>query len=169
MNKIYKLIIILTIILFFTYSTKAQDYERTFGIKMGTNPGIFYRKFSDYKNALEIITNFQRGGVQLTLVREYYNPLLLEFTEQFFVFYGIGAEVGYTILSSDIIKFKNKLYRRIQPEAGIGLCANLGLEYHFLNQPISVSLEYIPEFQFYIPYTFYKNNFNFAFSISYTF
>jgi len=167
-KKIFKIITIFVIILF-SLSAEAQDYNRTIGIKTGTNPGIFYRKFSDYKNALEVITNFQRGGIQLTLLREYYNPLFLEFTQQFFIFYGIGAEVGYTKLSSDTYKFNNKLYRKIEPEAGIGLCATLGLEYHFLKLPASISLEYLPDFQFYLPYTLYKTNFNFAFSISYTF
>lgn len=152
-----------------SFSSFAQDYERAFGIKFGNDPGVFYRKFSDYKNSFETIATFNRGGFQLTLLREFYNPVLLDITDQFFVYYGFGLEFGYTLYSKEGYKFNGEDYRKFEPEGGFGVCAVLGLEYHLLKYPVALSLDYLPEFQFYFPHSFYNNNFNIAFSISYTF
>ncbi len=165
-KKFYLIIIFFTIISLKSFS---QDYERAFGLKFGREPGVFYRKFSDYKNSLEAIATFDRGGFQLTFLREYYNPALLDLTDQFFIYFGFGTEIGYTRYSLESYKFNGDTYRKYQPEAGIGICGVLGLEYHLLKYPVALSFDYIPEFQFYFPYTFYRNKFNIAFSISYTF
>lgn len=165
--KIIYIIFIITIIT--AFKSYSQDYERAFGIKFGNDPGVFYRKFSDYKNCIEAKTTFERGGFQLTLLREFYNPVLLDITDQFFVFFGFGAEIGYTIYSLEGYKFNGETFKKHQPEAGIGICGVLGIEYHLLKYPAAISLDYQPEFQFYFPHSIYKNKFNISLSISYTF
>lgn len=167
-NKFSRNILIILLLLC-SLQTFAQDYERAFGVKFGNNPGVFYRHFSDYKNSLESIVTFNRGGFQLTLLKETYQPVLLEYTDQFFVYYGFGVELGYTTISKEGYKFNGQSYKKIEHEAGIGICGVFGVEYHFIKYPMTISLDYLPVFQFYFPYSFYNNNINMAVSISYTF
>ncbi len=165
--------ILLVIILVFNLTTiqhlYSQDYLRSLGIKTGNNPGAYYRKFADDVNALELIASFQRAGIQFMAIREFFQPMYLAQSNQFFVFYGVGMELGYTKLSADISKFNNKLYRQIQPEFGTGISGIIGIEYHSISLPFALSVEYIPVFQFYLPYSFFNQKYYFAVSIAYTF
>jgi len=167
-HKLLKSVLIIFLI-FFSFQSFSQDYERAFGIKFGNTPGVFYRKFADYKKSLEAIGTFNRGGFQLTILKENYNPVLLDITDQFFVYYGYGLELGYTKLSKEKTQFNGNLYKKMENEAGFGICGVFGLEYHLLKYPVALSLEYLPVFQFYFPKSFYNNQFNISFSISYTF
>ena len=154
MKKFFKNLIIIILISVSTNSF-SQDYERAFGLKFGVEPGVFYRKFSDYKNSIEAITTFGQGGLQLTLLREFYNPVLLDITDQLFIYYGFGLEIGYTTYSQESYKFNGETYKKYQLEAGFGICGVLGLEYHLLKYPIALSLDYLAASQLISAYDFY--------------
>lgn len=164
-----KKILPILFIIFMIVSTKAQDYERALGFRTGPIAGIEYKKFIDDVNALQALISFKRDGVQLTMIREFHNPVFLEYSDQVFIFFGLGAHAGYTRLSNETYSIDGSIYRKEKVAGMIGIDAIVGLEYHFIKYPIVITIDYKPFFEVSTPGVYRNNNADFAISFLYTF
>lgn len=151
---------------------KSQDYKSALGIRGGVTNGLFFETFADEENAFRIQLSGRDDGFQLTLLKNRYLPVWLDYSEHLFVFFGYGAHAGYGKYIQRREYYQDgKVYayytNRIMPL--FGLDANLGLEYRLYRWPFSFSVEYKPYMQFLGEHFFDVNMADFAFSVKYTF
>ena len=162
-----KIVILLFLISHLTLS--AQDFNEAFGVRAGYRAGVMYKNCFDYENSLQAMMNFQRGGVQLTFVRQFYQPFITGSMHKIFFYYGVGGHLGYSRWSNEQYIIQGEKYNRREFSVGIGIDANLGLEYHSPKRPVIIALDYLPFFEFNVPLYFRKNYLDFALVILYRF
>ena len=130
MKKIFTLIILLTVL---SLNVFAQDYQKSIGLRLGSNAGITYKQFISPNNAFEIIGNalFYNGDVSLGLSGEYLWSWNL--TEGLNWFVGPGVSAGVWTGSA----------------SGFNIALNgmIGLEYKF-SIPLALSVDFNPHFYF---------------------
>jgi hypothetical protein len=168
-NNVLQKIVLIVIVFFFGLTTQAQDYTEAFGARMGVRSGVMYKNFFDDQNSMHAMLNFQRGGIQFTFVRQFYQPVLLNFTQKLFFYYGCGGHLGYSTLSNDQYLVNGETYRREEFSVIAGITANLGLEYHVIKYPIIIALDYHPFYEINIPLYFRKNYYDFGLTLMYCF
>jgi len=147
----------------------AQDYTQAVGIRAGMTSGMAYKYFMDDENGIEFSAGFQRSGIQLYIIKQYYQPIFLEYTQQLFFFFGAGGHFGYSLIDNEAQIINGEKYYKKQFSLGLGIDADIGLEYHILKFPVAISLDYKPYFEVNMPIYFRKNFFNFTLSVYYTF
>ena len=150
-------------------SAVAQDFEHAIGFKAGITSGISYKTFFDAEKSFEAIATFRGGGTQLAFLKQYHNPVLLEFTQQLFFYYGFGSHVGYRVWGNADVDKNGERIRYREFSVGLGLVGNIGFEYHVLKYPIIFCVDYKPYAEVNAPYYFRKNFHDLSFSIMYTF
>ncbi len=116
----------------------AQDYHTAFGIKAGMAPGITAKHFLTTNGALEGIATFRWGGVNLTGLGEFH--LSMFDTDGMNFYYGGGLHIGVW----DAGKAMD------EPASGqklnFGVDGIVGLEYSFFDIPLSLGLDWKPNF-----------------------
>lgn len=155
-------------------ATEAQHYKHSAGIRTGYTSAITYKRFFSDDQAIEFMASGRNDGFQVTTIYQFNKPMEVSFNDRFFVYYGVGASVGYERFSG----------RFAQPElnpAGpdfvygkrtyftMGINAILGVEYRWLAVPITVALDVKPLIQ-YIGMQYTETNFwDMGLSIKYVF
>lgn len=163
----------LLIVLLSVFSTGyAQVYNHSVGLRGGVSSGISYRLFKDELKAMEGILSFRNHGIQLTAIIETYKPLYLKHTDRIYFYHGLGAHIGYTTwYKNDFFiepVFRNRYYRnKFSPV--VGLDGLLGLEYRFVNVPLTVGLDFKPFFEIFGQNFFNLNLWDFGITVHYSF
>jgi hypothetical protein len=140
--------ILLLLGLFAMGPLNAQHYTRDGGIRIGDSFTATIRQHSDDEQALEGLLYIGRGGMTITILKEYFKPALSQISGNLFFMYGFGAHVGYR--NMDHYEVFNRTYRldewRFTPLLGIdGL---VGVEYRFPEFPALISLDMRPYFEY---------------------
>jgi len=135
------------VFLLLSFQSVAQDYNYAVGLRMGLISGGTYRHFFDDENSIQAIFSFQNSGLQITATRQYYQPILLDITDQVFFFYGIGGHLGYSKWGYEDIVSGGEIYRQKELTIGVGLDGHIGIEYRFMQFPITLGLGYKPFYE----------------------
>lgn len=120
---------------------KAQNYNTGIGLRGGFTSGLTIKHFIGPKSALEGIIASRWRGISLTGLYEYHNRALNIDRLQWFI--GFGGHVGFW--NGDYAKWgtPGNAY------TVIGLDGILGLEYSFLEVPVSLGIDWKPAFNLY--------------------
>ncbi|MFO7658586.1 MAG: hypothetical protein R6W78_16120 [Bacteroidales bacterium] len=128
------------IVLLFAFSLKSQNYLTGVGLRLGTFNGFTVKHFVGSTSALEGLLSFRWSGFVITGLYEFQQPV--KNTKQLDWFVGGGAHIGFWNHSS--------YYRRPQDYEGtytaIGFDFIIGLEYTFIDPPISLAIDWKPSF-----------------------
>lgn len=151
-----------------------QDYRSSIGLRGGNSSGITFKGFVDGDKAIEALASTRDGGFQFTMLMQTYRPVLLEYSEHLFFYYGYGAHVGYTRwykrYKDDITILGHPTYyyvRRSTPV--IGADAIAGMEYRMYRVPLAFTLDAKPFVEVFGEDFLKIRPFDFAFSVRYTF
>lgn len=129
----------LSIIFLLSYASYSQDYKTGIGLRGGTQNGLTIKHFINNKSAIE--------GLIATRWEGFYVTGLYEFTGPYFDvpgmnwYYGLGMHMGF--LGGDNSRFDDGEDHTI---AGIDLM--FGVEYKFEKAPISIGLDWKPQYDF---------------------
>jgi hypothetical protein len=165
MKHIYLTLLFLVL----TVGLNAQDFNQAFGARIGLRSGVVFKRFVNDERALCGLLTFQGGGAQLTALRQFHQPMFLSISSNMFVYYGYGAHIGYTLWGDADMVFNGVSYSQRKLTAQAGVDANMGIEYHFLKYPASISIDYKPFFELDSRQLFKGSYLDIAVTISYTF
>lgn len=130
--------IILILIFLISLNTRSQDYDIGLGIKAGMAPGVSAKYFLTTNGALEGIATFRWGGVNVTGLAEFHVPVFD--TKGMTFYYGGGIHLGVWDSGKAIDR----------PDTGskfnFGIDGIVGLEYAFFRVPLSLGLDWKPNF-----------------------
>ena len=131
--------ITITILLFILLVSagKAQDYHTGLGLRASVSPGISVKHFFTTNMAGEGILTVRWGGFNATGLAEWH--LSVFDTEGFYFFYGGGAHVGVWDSGKDYYGSTTG-----GTTLFLGVDGIVGLEYAFLDIPLSISLDWKP-------------------------
>lgn len=129
-----------------------QSYKHSAGIRLGATSGLTYKSFIIEEEAVELMMSGRKEGLQLTTLYTFHKPMELAFNENFFLYYGVGAHIGYE-------RYKNlsKTLTSIEPPSFVfepkrffvmGADVLLGVEYRWLSVPMTISFDVKPYFTY---------------------
>ena len=133
----------------------SQDFYHSAGMRLGHTDGIVYKHFVNPQGAVEVMLGFggHDKGMQVYALYEWHNNIRLEFTDNLYVYYGVGGHSGY------IKKYEERLYYSggDQPSVyrgevtyfAFGADAIAGLEYRIFKVPMTVGLDIKPYIEYY--------------------
>jgi len=125
----------------------AEGYDKAIGVKMF--PGaISYKKFIKNNKAFEAIGYITLDGLSISLVKEFYAPIME--VDQLTWFYGYGGHLG---IWSD--EFKRTNLGTSNSNIAVGFDGIIGLDYKIKNSPINISFDWQPSFS--IIQAYFKN------------
>ncbi len=129
----------ITILLFILLVSagKAQDYHTGLGLRASVSPGISVKHFFTTNMAGEGILTVRWGGFNATGLAEWH--LSVFDTEGFYFFYGGGAHLGVWDSEKDYYGSNTG-----GTTLFLGVDGIIGLEYAFLDIPLSISLDWKP-------------------------
>ncbi|MEM9324837.1 MAG: hypothetical protein AAGA85_04250 [Bacteroidota bacterium] len=130
----------------------AQDFKHAAGVRLGHTSAVQYKNMLANGEALELMVSGRKDGLQLTTLYSFHKPLQFAFNENFFVYYGLGAHVGYeehgdldkvlTSVEPRSFEFRDKSF------FVMGADAILGLEYRWFAVPMTIGFDIKPYFTF---------------------
>jgi hypothetical protein len=124
-----------------------NPYTKAFGVKM--YPGaLSYKQFKHSNKAIEAIGYVALDGLNISLLKEFYNPI--EDADQLSWYYGYGGHLG--IWSDEWKKTNDKLGNS---NISVGFDGIIGLDYKIKNAPFDVSIDWQPSFS--IIQSYFKN------------
>jgi hypothetical protein len=118
-------------------AAKSQDYHTGLGLRASMAPGISIKHFFTTNLAGEGILTARWGGFNATGLAEWHLPVFD--TEGFYFYYGGGAHLGLWDSGRDYYgstKDGTKFF--------LGVDGVIGLEYAFLDIPLSIGLDWKP-------------------------
>lgn len=154
--KLKKIFITTLLIVAFTSTINAQNYQTGFGVRLGYDSGLTLKNFFSPNSAFEGILSFSPRYFQLTGLYEYQQPVPGAPNLDWYL--GLGAHIGG--IHKDKSHYDNAFL------VGGDLIA--GLEYIFPQAPFTVSLDWKPSFNFTNSYNDYWFA-GLALSLRYTF
>lgn len=161
---------LLLILIFAILSCHAfsQDFKQAVGIRAGFTGGIEYRIYTDNENSYKFLLGSRERGLVAHALKEFHRYDLFTFTDQLNVVFGAGLHAGYERWDQQYYNYNTSYY--VTRTAFIaGLDGLAGLEYMFLEVPLSVGLEVKPYFDFFGREMFDIELFDFAFTLKYHF
>ena len=136
-----RIIIIMLFPLLLVTGGKAQDYHTGLGLRASMAPGISVKHFITTDMAGEGILTARWGGFNATALAEFHLPVFD--TEGFYFFYGGGAHLGVWDTGRDFYGDTRDGTRLF-----LGIDGIIGLEYAFLDIPLSVGMDWKPGMNF---------------------
>lgn len=127
---------------------RAQQYDRSAGVRLGGSSGLTFKKFIVNEQAFEAIVSNRKKGIQLTLMYLMHQPMRVSFNENFYFYYGVGGHIG-----SEKHGGIDKVLSNTDPTAfdyvhksylTMGFDGMIGIEYRMLSVPITLSLDLKP-------------------------
>jgi hypothetical protein len=164
-TALFRIAITISFVVLLVMISIAQEKRYQAGFRMGAiNPDMW---------AFEGILGFRSGGVQLYGLVEKHTRLEFPRTDRFSLYFGGGAHVGFVGWHNhsdyDYYGHYNHWERYACYGMAFGIDGILGMEYTFPSVPITLGADFKPFFEFYGPFYFRVNFWDFAFGIRYTF
>lgn len=126
----------------------SQTYERQIGIRLGVTPGITGKVILNKNTAIHGTLGFRKGGVQLYTLLEVYKLLDKSTNQNWFLYFGGGAHVGYINGYNRVRRWSNSTgyYWEEERASGpvFGLDAVIGVEYDIPSVPLVLFGEFKP-------------------------
>ena len=145
-----KMVILFMVMVVFSKYGSAVEYKNAVGLRIGWWIGITGRHFIKNNKALEGIVSFWNGGFDATALYEVYNAKNLN-VKNLSWYYGGGIHLGYWNACSGF-------NAKCNTGTWVGIDGVLGLEYEFVDPPVSVGIDWQPGINF-TGYTgFWANN-----------
>ncbi len=146
----------------------SQDFRQAVGIRAGFTGGVEYRIYTDELNSYKFLLGSRDRGLIAHAMKEWHRLDLFTFTDQLNFVYGAGLNVGYERWDQQYYNYNTSYY--VTRTAFIaGLDGLAGLEYMFLEVPLSVGFEVKPYFDFFGREMFDFELFDFALTVKYHF
>ena len=162
--------IILSILISLPIILNAQDFKRSVGFRGGESTGITFRFFSDENNAAEALLSFRDGGIQFTVLKELYMPVLLKYSDHIFLYKGYGGHIGYSQRTHhDFFEGNNVNWYHLKSAPLLGIDGVMGLEYRLFKYPLTGGIDFKPFAEIGGRRFFRLNLWDFAFTLKYTF
>lgn len=160
--KVFTSTYVLAVLLFFMVSgLQAQDYKRAVKIKPFGEFGVSYKKLTGFERGYELILTSIPHGYSFTALRIYQEPAFPLRSDKWFVCYGFGTHISgyrsYSIYNPFRPFDSASRYNRNFVSVGFDGCA--GLEYRFLKHPLTINVDYLPNFEFLGPDYFRVNHY----------
>jgi hypothetical protein len=164
------LAVILMLIAAFTL--KSQDIKNSVGIRGGFDNGINYTAYTGIHSEAEALLTFREGGIQAGIFSKKFYPVLLEYSDHFFLHYGIGGHIGYVSWVKGYKVNENgfdsyKFHNYYAPVIGADFSASI--EYRLYRIPFSIALDFKPYFEFPGRHFFSLNLWDFGLCFKYNF
>ena len=160
--------IILLLFVVYPILVNAQDYNTSVGFRGGESWGFTYRICSNEVNAAEALLSFRVGGMQFTAMKEIFMPVLLKYSDHFFLYTGYGGHLGYSRWDYKNNYYENKFHGRYMKASPLlGIDGVLGLEYKLFKYPFTAGLEFKPFAEFGGRRFFRLNLWDFGFTVKY--
>jgi len=135
-----KIILTLTLVLFFTAFISAQDYNTGVGLRLGFSNGLSVKHFLSQRSAVEGLLSTRWRGFELTGLYEVHDNAFE--VDRLNWYFGGGGHIGFW--NGDYT------YNHWGDEGVnytvIGIDGILGIEYNFSEFPINISLDWKPSF-----------------------
>jgi hypothetical protein len=135
-----KTILTLTLVIFISAITAAQDYNTGVGLRLGFTQGLTVKHFLSQRSAVEGLLATRWRGFEITGLYEVHNNAFD--VERLNWYFGGGGHVGFW--NGD------NANGRLGDEGGnytiVGIDGILGIEYNFKEVPINIGLDWKPEF-----------------------
>jgi hypothetical protein len=154
-------------------SATAQEKQYQAGFRMGVTSGFTGRAISNEEWGFEGMLGFRSGGAQLYGLLEARKSLMFPRADNFYFYYGAGAHIGFVGWEE---YYAYEYYDPHDPWSkyshfglAFGIDGIAGLEYKFHSVPITAGVDFKPFFEFYGPFYFRVNVWDFAAGIRYTF
>lgn len=142
-----KLLYTLIILVLFGFGLSGQNYTRDVGMQFGNEVSVVYRQFYKEDMALELFAGYRDRGLRIGGRREFFKPALTTYSENFAFYYGYGVHAGFSYTNKHNVL--NREYRYDWKFSPIfGMHGVLGLEYHFPEVPLLVSMDIKPYYEF---------------------
>ncbi|MEM6829265.1 MAG: hypothetical protein AAGA66_02030 [Bacteroidota bacterium] len=129
-----------------------EDYKKSAGIRLGYTTGLTFKKFIGSNEAIELMLSGRNEGTQFTALYLFHQPLELSFNDRFYFHYGIGGHVGYERFSgiSKVIvnPSEDEFFFQEKSYFAMGINGSLGLEYRWLEVPITIGYDVKPFINF---------------------
>lgn len=149
-------------------SAFSQDFRYAAGIRAGYTGGIEFRIYTDELNSYKFLLGSRQDGAVIHAFKEFHRPGLFSFTDQLNFVYGGGLHVGYERWDQRFYR-TNASYYVTNTDFIAGIDGLAGLEYLFLEIPISLGIEVKPYFDLFGREVFDLQLFDFAFTVKYHF
>jgi hypothetical protein len=146
----------------------SQEFKQAVGIRAGYTGGVEYRIYTDDENSYKFLLGSRERGVLAHVMKEFHRYGLFTFTDQLNVVFGAGIHAGYERWDQQYYNY-NTSYYTTKTAFIAGLDGLAGLEYMFLEVPLSVGLEVKPYFDLFGREMFDLQLFDFAFTVKYHF
>ena len=157
MRKLYLILIVGLI-----STTSWAQYERSAGVRLGRSGGVTYKRFIHAEEAIELLLSGRNNGLQLTGTYQYHKPLDFNFSDRFYLHYGVGGHFGYEKRNdyrfirqfntppppTDPFGQTFEVGPRRQSQFTMGIDALVGVEYRWLSVPITLGIDLKPYFDF---------------------
>ncbi len=144
MKKLLSVLLFVSIVL----TSQSQIFERQLGVRLGTMSGITGKVIKDKKTAIEGTLGFSNGGIQLYTLLEAYKMLDKNTNQNWFMYFGGGAHIGYVNGYNRVRRWSNTTGYYLEEEytsgSVIGLDAVVGVEYNFPVVPLTLFFEFKP-------------------------
>ena len=149
-----KLTLALILLLVAALTCNAQYYKNSSGIRLGYTSGLTYKHFINDEQAMEFIASGRNEGFQATTLYQFHRPMDIGFHDQFFLFYGVGGHIGFERLDDQ--RLLGPFVPGVDPEFRtsersfftMGVNTVLGIEYRWLNVPMTIGLDIKPYLDF---------------------
>ncbi|MEM7107180.1 MAG: hypothetical protein AAF519_03055 [Bacteroidota bacterium] len=141
-----------TALLILTLPAFAQ-YKNSSGIRLGYTSGLTYKRFISNEQAMEFMASGRNEGFQFTTLYQFHKPMDIGFNDDFYLYYGVGAHVGYERLDDRRLNGPfnsptSEFQTREQSFFTMGVNTILGVEYRWLKIPMTVSVDIKPYLDF---------------------
>ena len=156
MRKFY-----LLLILGMLSATGWAQYDRSAGVRLGRSGGLTYKKFIYEEEALEFLLSGRNKGLQLTGTYQSHRPLKFNFSDRFYLHYGVGGHFGFEKRREyrsinrisinnlpDPFDFTTNVDNRNQSQFTTGIDGVVGVEYRWIRVPITIGTDMRPYFDF---------------------
>lgn len=121
-----------------------------------------YRQFFKEDMAVEGLAGFRDNGMNFTALREYFLPVLTEYSSSFKFYYGYGVHAGFSYTNK--FRILNREYRHDYMFTPLfGVDGIFGLEYYVSEMPLMFSADLKPFFEYSI-----NRYFNIQLELSFT-
>jgi hypothetical protein len=126
----------------------AQNYTRETGIRAGDNISGTYRMYIKDDQAFEGMFFLGRHGATFTILKEHFQPVLGQISENLFFEYGYGAHAGFRYQDHYTVLQRTYDMGDFRTTPVLGLDGLVGLEYRFPDLPFLISLDVKPYFEY---------------------
>lgn len=149
----------------------AQGLDNAIGFRGGLSNGITYQYFYQSMKDVKFLLSLRDQGMQLTAIIEQYEPVMISYHDQFFMYYGAGFHMGYVhpLHWTELTNHPQMVERFSAPKAVAGINGIIGMEYRIASVPLAFGADYKPFMEFFGERFFKLRLIDFALTLKYQF